>query len=175
MTLHQDSDTPRTFHSLSSQAVQTLVRSFRPILRAAALPFLVSVAAVTTARLMDGSGRYALDAVHGLMVLSYLTSVARIARGNDQGLTVLGLAVPRFSMADWPGVLPLMGMFAEAVLLILPAALILFLLAINIGPFFMFIESQILSVAAIIAPAFVLNTLLGLVIGAGMARPALER
>lgn len=175
MTSRYDPEEPQKFHSLSYQALHTLVAAFTLILRAAAVPFAVSVAAVVVARLVGPPDRYVLDGVHGLMVISYLTSLTRIMRCSHPGFGVFGLAVPRPSLADWPGVRAMFGMMAEALLLMLPAAFIMFLLALNIGPFFMGIESLILSVVGIILPEFVLNTLLGLVIGAGMAKAAAER
>lgn len=157
----------KPFHSASYQAIQTLFRAFPLILRAAALPFALAVASVVVARLLGAPERYLFDGLHGLMVLAYVTAVARIAAGTQPGRTVFGLAVPH---PVWLGLKPTAQLAGEAVLLMLPTAFVLFLLAINIGPFFMMVESLVLDVVGHILPEFILNTLLGLVIGSGYSR-----
>lgn len=172
MTSNISPEEPHSFRSPSYQAIQTLFRAFPLIVRAAAVPFAVSVGAVVMARLVGPPERYILDGVHGLMVIAYLTAVARIAMGTYPGAGLLGLAVPRPS---WPGLRPVLGILGEALLLMLPAAFILFLLAIYIGPFVMIVESLILDVVGHILPEFILNTLLGLVLGAGLKRLEAEQ
>jgi len=172
MTTNQTPEGSGPFRSPSYQAIQILFQAFPLIARVAVVPFAISVAAVVAAQLVGLPVRYGFDAVHGLMVISYLTAVTRVATGTYPGVNAFGLAVPRPRMSAWPGLRPVLSMLADAALLILPATFILFLLAIYIGPFVFNIESLIVHVAAVLLPEFILVTLLGLVIGVGLAKIA---
>ncbi len=170
------SEEPRHYRSFSYQAIQTLGRAYPVILRAALLPFLLSVGVVVLARMVGAPERYVLDGLHGVLVISYLTSVIRIAAGTYPGPGLLSLAVPKPS---WPGLRPILGMLGEALLLVLPTALFLFVLLIYFGPTLAaaltVLDSQVVFIAVQLVPEFILTTLLGLVLGHGMAKIAAER
>lgn len=172
MTTDHTPEEPRTYRSLSYQAIQTLGLAFPLILRAAMLPFLLSVGVVVLARLVGAPERYALDGLHGVFVILYLTAVARIAMGTYPGTSFLGLSIPR---PVWPGVKPVLGMLAEAALLMIPTALLMLILAPYVSGVMFGVESLILDVVGHILPEFILNTLLGLVIGAGVAKIRAEQ
>ncbi|MCW8915108.1 MAG: hypothetical protein OQK24_04550 [Magnetovibrio sp.] len=171
---HEPEGTPQNsgdFKSLSHQALQTLLNAFPLIVRAAILPFAVSVAAVVVARWLGSAERYVFDVLHGLMVISYLTSLSRIVAGTFPGYNIMTFAVPRPS---WPGMGIAKSIGGEALLVLLPTMFILYLLAINFGPFITAVGSTVLSVAAMLAVEYFLTTLLGLVVGAGMAKYTAE-
>ena len=176
MTTEPNAEEPRNYHSLSYQAIQTLGRAYPLILRAMLLPFVLSVGAVALARMMGAPERYALDGLHGVFVISYLTSVARIAMGAYPGWGFLSLAVPKPS---WPGLKPVLGILGEALLVLLPTALFLFVALVYLGSALATaltaLDSQVVFVAVQLAPEFILTTLLGLVVGHGMARAATEQ
>jgi len=163
---------PRTFKSLSYIAMQTVVGGWPLILRAAVLPFALAVAFVVLGRWIGPPSRLFLDILHGLMVISYLTSVARIVMGTYPGFGLVGLAVPQPS---WPGGPIARSIAADALVLMVPTGFVLYIFAINFGPMVMMLESTVLNVAGTLALEFILNTLLGLVIGAGMARYTQEQ
>ena len=162
--MNEDSD---DFKSLSLQAIETLGRGFGLILRAAILPFGVSVAAVVMARWLGGMERYLFDALHGAMVISYLTSLSRIAQGTYPGPGVLTFGVPR---PTWPGWTITKSILAEILVVIVPGAFIMWMIAINVGPFVMAIGSTVVSVAAMLLVEFLFTTIIGLILGAGMAK-----
>jgi len=167
-----DSGETKPFRSLSYQAIQALKLTYPIIMRLASLPFVLAVCAVIVARSVGPPGRYGFDVLHGLFLLSYITSVSRVAESHAAGRlvtgpSVLGLAVPRPS---WPGVMAVLGMVAECVLLMLPTALVLFVVAAFVGGALGDVELGQFDVVLHLAPEFILNTWLGLVIGAGMAK-----
>jgi len=176
MTSDNNSGEMKPFRSLSYQAIGMLRASSSVVLRLALLPFVLSVCVVIVARLVGPPGRYGFDALHGLLLLSYITSVSRLAQSHALGQLVtgpsfLGLAVPR---PRWPGVMPLLGMIAECVLLMVPTAMVLFVAAAFIGGALGDIDLGQLSVALHILPEFILNTWVGLVVGAGMAKVSVD-
>ena len=137
------------------------------MLRVAAVPFALSLAAVYFARDIGAPARYLFDGVHGLMVLTYLTSLVRIAQGTYPGFNVMGFAVPK---PAWPGMRPALSIAGEALVLMLPTAVILFFIArYTIVPI-SHLDNAALNVVLILVPEFLLSTLLGLVVGAGLAR-----
>jgi len=173
------SDNPptRPFRSLSYQAIETLKLAYPMVMRLALLPFVLSVCVVILARLVGAPERYAFDALHGLLLLSFITSVSRVAQSHALGHLVTGpsllsLAVPS---PRWPGLMPALNMVAECLLLMAPTALVLFVAAAFIGGALGDVELGQLSVALHILPEFILNTWVGLVVGAGMAKIAAER
>ncbi|HEY9080554.1 hypothetical protein [Magnetovibrio sp.] len=177
MTPEHNTGDAKPFRSLSYQAIQTLTLAYPVVLRLALLPFVLSVGVVILARLVGPPERYAFDALHGLFLLSFITSVSRVAQSRALGRLVtgpsfLGLAVPN---PRWPGVMALLGMIAECLLLMVPTALVLFVIAAFIGGALGDVELGHMSVALHILPEFILNTWLGLVIGAGMAKIAADR
>lgn len=166
----------KPFRSLSYQAIETIKLAYPVVVRLALLPFVLSVCVVILARLVGPPERYAFDALHGLLLLSYITSVSRIAQSRAAGRLVTGpsllsLAVPR---PRWPGLMPALNMVAECLLLMVPTALVLFVAAAFIGGALGDVELGQLSVALHILPEFILNTWVGLVIGAGMAKIAAD-
>ena len=172
MKPENNSGETKPFRSLSYQAIETMKLAYPVVLRLALLPFVLSVCAVIVARLVGPPERYAFDLLHGMFLLSYITSVSRIAQSRAAGTLVtgpnlLGFAIPK---PRWPGLMPLLGMVAECLLLMVPTALVLFVIAAFIGGALGDVELGQLSVALHILPEFVLNTWLGLVVGAGMAR-----
>ena len=160
------SDDPQ-FKSLSLQAIEILSRGFGLILRAAILPFGVSVAAVVMARWLGGMERYLFDALHGAMVISYLTALSRIASGTYPGPSLLTFAVPR---PTWPGWDIAKSIFGETLVVIVPGAFIMWMLTINIAPFVLALGSTVVSVAAMLLVEFIFSTVIGLILGAGMAK-----
>lgn len=171
MTGQSPGDTP-PFQSIALTALKVLARGWPLILRAALVPFALSVAAVYFARDVGAPGRYLFDAVHGLMVLTYVTALARISMGTYPGFGVLGFAIPR---PTWPGLKPALGMAAEAAVLMLPAAVVLYFMAGYLIIPLSRIDSALLNVVALLCSEFLLNTLLGLVVGAGFAKLDTER
>jgi len=174
MTSENNSGDAKPFRSLSYQAIQTLKLAYPVILRLALLPFVLSVCAVIAARLVGPPGRYGFDVLHGVFLLSYITSVSRIAQSQAlgqlvTGASVLGFAVPR---PRWPGVIPVLNMVAECLLLMVPTAMVLFVIAAFVGGALGDVELGQLSVVLHILPEFILNTWVGLVVGAGMAKQA---
>ena len=172
MTPENNSDETKPFRSLSYQAIEIMKLAYPVLVRLALLPFVLSVCVVILARLVGPPGRYGFDLLHGVFLLSYITSVSRIAQSRAAGTLVtgpnlLGFAVPK---PRWPGLLPLLGMMAECLLLMVPTALVLFVVAAFIGGALGDVELGQLSVALHILPEFILNTWVGLVIGAGMAK-----
>lgn len=157
----------QNFKSLSLQAIETLGKGFGLILRAAVLPFGVSVAAVVMARWLGGMERYLFDALHGAMVISYLTSLSRIAAGTYPGPSLLTFAVPR---PMWPGWDIAKSILGETLVVIVPGAFIMWMLTINIGPFVLALGSTVVSVAAMLLVEFIFSTVIGLILGAGMAK-----
>ena len=155
------------FKSLSLQAIETLGKGFGLILRAAVLPFGVSVAAVVMARWLGGMERYLFDALHGAMVISYLTSLSRIAAGTYPGPSILTFAVPR---PAWPGWDIAKSILGETLVVIVPGAFIMWMLTINIAPFILATGSMVLSVAGMLLVEFIFSTVIGLILGAGMAK-----
>lgn len=176
MTPETNPNDTKPFRSLSLQAIQTLNLAYPVVLRLALLPFVLSVLVVILARLVGPPQRYAFDALHGLLLLSYITSVSRVAQSRAVGHLVTGpsllsLAVPR---PRWPGLMPALNMVAECLLLMLPTALVLFVIAAFIGGALGNVELGHMSVVLHILPEFILNTWLGLVTGAGMANKTAE-
>jgi len=172
MTSENKSGNAKPFRSLSYQAIETIKLAYPVVLRLALLPFVLSVCVVILARLVGSPERYAFDALHGLLLLSYITSVSRLAQSRASGHlmtgpSLLSLAVPR---PRWPGLMPVLNMVAECLLLMVPTALVLFVAAAFIGGALGDIDLGQLSVALHILPEFILNTWVGLVIGAGMAK-----
>jgi len=166
----------KPFRSLSYQALQTLKLAYTDILRLAVLPFVLSVFVVIIARLAGPPARYGFDALHGLFLLSYITSVSRLAQSYASkravtGPSLLGLAVPQ---PRWPGVMPALSMVSEALLLMLPAALVLFVVVAVASGALGDVDVGHLGIVGRLAPEYVLNTFLGLVIGAGMAKIAVD-
>ncbi|MEG3620060.1 hypothetical protein V5T82_16470 [Magnetovibrio sp. PR-2] len=159
------------FKSLSLQAIETFGKGFGLILRAAILPFGVSVAAVVMARWVGGVERYLFDALHGVMVISYLTCLSRIVGGTYPGPSILTFAVPR---PTWPGVPIVKSVAAETLVVIVPGAFIMWMLTINIAPFILALGSTVVSVAAMLLVEFIFSTVIGLIVGAGMAKFARE-
>jgi len=176
MTEHTP-ESQEPFRSLSYQAMQTLWRAFPVLLRLAVLPFALSVGAVILARLVGPPARYGFDILHGLFLLSYITSVSRVSESQASGQLVTGpnlwgWAVPR---PIWPGVRPLLGLLGEALLLIIPGIVLLFIATMVVSAALSSIDSLVLEVVGILLPEFILNTLLGLVLGAGVAKIIAER
>jgi len=176
MTAENNPDNSKPFRSLSYQAIETMKLAYPVVMRLALLPFVLSVCVVILARLVGPPERYAFDALHGLLLLSFITSVSRVAQSHALGQLVtgpsfLGLVVPR---PRWPGVMPLLGMIAECLLLMVPTALVLFVVAAFIGGALGDVELGQLDVVLHILPEFILNTWLGLVVGAGMAKRLIE-
>ena len=172
MTSDNNSGEMKPFRSLSYQAIGMLRASSSVVLRLALLPFVLSVCVVIVARLVGPPERYAFDALHGLLLLSFITSVSRVAQSHALGHLVTGpsllsLAVPR---PRWPGVMPALNMIAECLLLMVPTALVLFVIAAFIGGALGDVELGQLDVVLHILPEFILNTWVGLVVGAGMAK-----
>lgn len=177
MTTNDNHDSARPFRSLSYQALKILGRSYPALFRVAVLPFLLSVGVVILARLVGPPARYGFDALHGLFLLSYITSVSRLAQSYAAkqamtGLSLLGLAVPQ---PRWPGVMPALSMVSEALLLMLPAALVLFVVVAVVSGALGDVDVGHLGIVGRLAPEYVLNTLLGLVIGVGMARDTAKK
>ena len=174
MTPENNSDETKPFRSLSYQAIETMKLAYPVVVRLALLPFVLSVCAVIVARLVGPPGRYGFDLLHGVFLLSYITSVSRVAQSHALGQLVtgpnlLGFAIPR---PRWPGLMPLLGMAAECLLLMVPTAMVLFVIAAFIGGALGDVDLGHLSVVLHILPEFILNTWLGLVVGAGMAKQA---
>ena len=155
------------FKSLSMQAIQVLRQAWPVILRAAILPYLLAVGIVVLARWVGAPERYALDGLHGVVVLTYITAMARIAAGTYPGATLASLCIPK---PRWPGKTIFWAMVGDGLVLTIPAAFLLLVLAMNFGPFIAMTESLVLTVAASLVMEFILSTLIGLVIGAGLAR-----
>ncbi len=155
------------FKSLSHQAIQTLLQAFPLVLRAALLPFAASVAAVVMAGWLNAPERYLFDILHGLLVISYLTSLSRIVVGTFPGNNFMTFAVPS---PTWPGLAIAKSIAGEALLVLLPTMFILYMLAINFGPFITAVGSTVVSVTVMLVVEYFLATLLGLVVGAGMAK-----
>lgn len=171
MTGQNPGDTP-PFQSLALTALKVLARGWPLVLRAALVPFALSVAAVYFARDLGAPGRYLFDAVHGLMVLAYVTALARISMGTYPGFGVMGFAIPR---PTWPGLRPALGMAGEAAVLMLPTAVLLYSIASYLIVPLSRIDSALLNVVALLGSEFLLNTLLGLVVGAGFAKLDTDR
>lgn len=159
------------FRSLSYQAIQIFLRAYPLLFRLALLPFVLSICAVSVARWVGPPGRYGFDVLHGLFLLSYITSVARVAQGTLPGRTWMGLAIPGFQRPGfaWPGFRPAFGMLVEALLLMVPAGLFFLIMAAFIIGAVGDTDLGALDVVAHLLPEFLLNTLLGLVIGCGVA------
>lgn len=176
MTEHTP-ESSEPFRSLSYQAMQTLWRAFGVLVRVAALPFALSVGAVVLARLVGPPARYGFDVLHGLFLLSFITAVSRVSESQASGQlatgpSLWGWAVPR---PVWPGVRPLLGLLGEVMLLIIPGAVLVFIATMLLSAVLSSIDSLVLEVVGIILPEFILNTLLGLVLGAGVAKILAER
>ena len=164
-----DPNGQNNFQSPSYKAMQLLLRNFPTVARAALLPFALSVAFVVLARTLAAPERYVFDGLHGLMVLSYLTSLVRLAMGTYPGAHIATLSLPRPTWEEFPGLVPILRLFGEALVVVLPAAFIIFLLTMYIGPLVMITQSMVVAVAAMLFVEFFLTTLLGLVMGAGFA------
>lgn len=156
-----------TFRAPALQAVQALGRVPGLIARAAVLPGIVALAATYGIQTLDQTFAAALYVVHAAMALAYLTALARIAMGTYPGFGVLGLAVPR---PVWPGVRPALAIAGEALVLIIPAVVIVFaVLGYAIVPIAR-VDSVLLDAVVVVAVEYFLLTLLGLVLGTGLLR-----
>jgi len=129
---------------------------------AALAPFAISHLVVLQARRIGLPERLALDLVHGLFVLSYLTACVRVAQGRAYALARFGFALPKPS---WPG----FGVMARVVVVVvvvgLPVALLL-------HPFVQMLERMQtgagLYIPVTMLPEFVMTTLVGLALAASM-------
>lgn len=135
---------------------------------AALIPFVVSHGVVLQARQIGMPERLLLDALHGVLVLSYLTAAVRVAKGGALG-EALGLARCGFAWPRGirlPGVQALVTMGAVVVLIGLPAALLLHPLTHVIENWAVQSASAWAAVPTVMVPEFVMTTLLALVIAA---------
>lgn len=152
------------FVSLLRTLLHLATTRLGPIALAALLPFIVSHLMVLQARRIGMPERLALDLLHGLVVLSYLTACVRVAQGPGTGLARFGIAMPKPS---WPG-LDVMARVTGAVVLVgLP-------LAVLLHPLVQAMEAAqgagALYLPVTMLPEFVMTTLVGLALAAGTAR-----
>ena len=131
---------------------------------AALLPFVASHVVVLQARQIGMPERLLLDALHGVLVLSYLTAAVRVAKGEALGLARFGFAWPRGIRL--PGVQALVTMGAVVVLIGLPAAWALHPLTHVIEDWAVQSVSAWAAVPTVMVPEFVMTTLLALVMAA---------
>ena len=132
---------------------------------AAIVPFVASHLVVLQARRIGMPERLILDFLHGVIVLSYLTAVVRIAQNRGVGRAVgaawFGLAWPK---TRWPGLAVVARMTAATVLIGLPLALLLHPLvqAIELAQ-----DAGAIYFPVTMLPEYVMTTLVGLVLAAG--------
>ncbi|MCR4379047.1 MAG: hypothetical protein NUV50_13250 [Rhodospirillales bacterium] len=131
---------------------------------AAVLPFVASHVVVLQARQIGMPERLALDALHGVLVLSYLTAAVRVAQGEAVGAARFGFAWP--CGIRLPGVQALMTMGAVVLLIGLPAAWALHPLTHVIEDWAVQSASAWAAVPTVMVPEFVMTTLLALVLAA---------
>jgi len=158
--------TETEFNTLSFQALQMLERTWRMILRAAIWPYVLAFIIVYTGRTVGPPICYVISPWHAFAVVAFITSVVRIVTGVS-GRSALGLAVPH---PKWPGWMAFWWMIVDAALLMVPTAFVLFLMGYFFAPFVVTVDSLALKVASLLVAVFILNTLLGLVIGVGIAQ-----
>ncbi len=135
-----------------------------PIALAAVLPFIASHLVVLQARRIGMPERLALDLLHGVIVLGYLTATVRIAQSRAQGLARFGFAWPK---TRTPGLAAIVRMAGVVVLVGLPLALIL-------HPAVQALEAAQaghgLYLPVTMLPEFIMTTLVGLVLAAEMGK-----
>ena len=76
-------------------------RNLSTILLMSAFPFFISIGVIMLAREIGQPARFALDAVHGFVVIFYLTTVVRGVLGPPPtGLARFGFSVPGYSLHE---------------------------------------------------------------------------
>jgi len=132
------------------------------------IPFVASHLVVLQARQMGMPERLALDLLHGVLVLSYLTAAVRAAQGRAVGAARFGFAWPRGIRL--PAVQALATMGAVVLLIGLPAAWALHPLTHVIEDWAVQSATAWAAVPTVMAPEFVMTTLVALVIAAETAK-----
>lgn len=151
----------------AGQAIRILGRDWRLILRTALKPFVLAVVIMSIGCPLGIPARLPFDALHILIQVSYMTAMARIAMGTVPGRRAMGFALPR---PAWPGLTQAALIFGEALLLLVPGVLLFGVFTFAIRDQIAALDAIVVTVISRIGPMFVLSTLLGLVIGAGMAK-----
>ena len=138
-------------------------RNFSTMLKIALLPFFISIGVVIIAREIGPPTRYLLDAVHGVVVIFYLSAVIKLAPGTaPTGWQRFGFAAPAVKsiakITQWKNTFSL----------IIAAAIVLMPTALVIGLLFRRVESLLNASDAIwfetpshIIPEFIMTMLLG--------------
>lgn len=156
--------------NLALVPLQILVRTWPQIMRAVFWPYLLAFALVFTGRSIGAPICFAISPWHFLLVIAFITSVVRISTDTG-GCTVFGFAVPH---PTWPGEMIVRSIGINAALVMVPAGIGFYLIALPIIPYVVAAESLALKIACLLAMVFGLSTLLGLVIGVGMAKVSLS-
>lgn len=153
--------------SFAGQAIRILVDDWQLILRTALKPFVLAVVIMSIGCPLGIPARLPFDALHILIQVSYMTAMARIAMGTFPGRRAMGFALPR---PAWPGLTQTALIFGEALLLLVPGVLLFGVFTYAVRAAIADLDIVAITVISRIGPMFVLSTLLGLVIGAGMAK-----
>jgi len=133
---------------------------FGALLLAAFLPFICSHLIVLQARFVGMPYRLGLDISHGLFVLAYLSTVARL---EFQGLARFGFARPRFV---WFGVKPLALALVCVMLVGVPMAFLLHPLTHMLEQMNVDQRGLWTAVPTVMVPEFTMTALIGLALAA---------
>lgn len=146
----------------------TLARTrLGPVALAALAPFVASHLVVLQARRIGMPERLVLDAVHGVIVLSYLGAAVRVAQGRAVGAARVGLAWPR---VRWPGWGAIVKMTAAVVIIGLPVALLLHPLTRAVEAWAAQAAGAWIAVPTVMIPEYVMTALVALVLAGETAK-----
>lgn len=152
--------------ALARSALRALGWAWPRILRAALLPYTLSVGIMAVGCPLGIPGRFPFDAAHVALEIAYGAAVARIVAGTGPGARFAGLALPS---PAFPGLRPILNIAGAALALLIPALALVTVYMLNAGPWVAAQDAIVLTVVSRITPAFGLTTLIGLVAGANRA------
>lgn len=130
---------------------QTTATSIAPIIRAALLPFALSLLVMTYGCPLGIPGRLPFDAINVALLLSYAASVHRILEGTATRLHPFGLSriqFPRFR-AD-----AARALLAVSVRVLIPGCLLLAVWVLGLKPFIADINTIVVTVASRVLPMY---------------------
>lgn len=147
------------FNSVLKQ--NTPLRHIAKLLRAAVLPFTLSISVMSVGCPLGIPFRFAFDALNIALLLSFMTSVVRLFRGNHTGLHTLGFSYPHFRRSNSSEIWPLIKTSAWV---FLSGMAVFVVLTINIAPTIAAVDNIVVTVTSRVTPMYILGALLGVTI-----------